>query len=174
MRHPGLSAVLGPHYDPGHAPPPSHWWPSHHPGHELAGGHLGNGHLAQQGHLWRGHPEQPSLQGPGAYSGLKHNLDKVKCEARLSTESLDYGQDRGTDKKGRKSHAEEGEVEADPNQPPKKRGKGKAKDTTGGPKRVFICPHCQVTLASPAGSKYPSSVPAFLRLELQPEPSPEV
>ena len=89
MRHPGLSAVLGPHYDPGHAPPPSHWWPSHHPGHELPGGHLGNGHLTQQGHLWRGHAEQPSLQGPGAYSGLKHSLDKVKCEARLSTESIE-------------------------------------------------------------------------------------
>ena len=146
MRHPGLSAVLGPHYDPGHAPPPSHWWPSHHPGHELPGGHLGNGHLTQQGHLWRGHAEQPSLQGPGAYSSLKHSLDKVKCEARMSTESIDYGQDRtGQDKKGRKSRAEEGEVEADPNQPPKKRGKGKAKDTTGGLKRVFMCTHCQVT-----------------------------
>ena len=32
-------------------------------------------------------------------------------------------------------------------QPPKKRGKGKGKKEPGpdgGPKRVFVCPHCQV------------------------------
>jgi hypothetical protein len=42
-------------------------------------------------------------------------------------------------------------------QPPKKRGKGKGKAASkeaangangGGPKRVFICPHCQVSLFS--------------------------
>merc|ERR1711962_568245 len=143
-RHPSLSAVLTPHYgDPGSHPPPSHWWAGHHE----PGPHLGNGHLPgqQQPHLWRGHTEQPGLQGLGTYGGIKPNLDldKVKSEVRLSTESQDYSQDHNK-KKARKSR-EEPDGEGDPNQPPKKRGKGKgkAKDTNGGPKRVFICPHCQ-------------------------------
>jgi len=140
MRHPGLSSVLGPHYDPGHG---AHWWGGHH---DLAP-HLANGHLGgqQAPHLWR-HPE-PSLQGL-PYPSIKAGLDKVKCEARLSTDSQEshFGMDgQAAKKKGRKSRAEEDESEADPNQPPKKRGKGKgkAKDVGGGPKRVFICPHCQ-------------------------------
>ena len=141
--------MLAPHYDSaGHAQP-AHWWPSHHPGHELPpGSHLGNGHLpGQQNHLWRGHSEPSGLQGLGNYNGLKPSLEKVKSEARLSTDSQDYGQDALAKQKVRKSR-EESEVEGDPNQPPKKRGKGKGKakpqDTNGGPKRVFICPHCQV------------------------------
>ena len=64
-------------------------------------------------------------------SNLKPNLDKVKCEQRLSTDSQDYSVGDGQAKKkgGRKSRAEgEAEGDADPNQPPKKRGKGKKKD----------------------------------------------
>jgi hypothetical protein len=152
--HPALSSVL-PHYDPsGHGPHPAHWWPGHHPGHDLPGPQLGNGHLQQQqqqGHLWRGHTEQAGgLQGLAAYQGLKPVLDKVKTETRLSTDSQDYGGQEAGKKKARKGRPEEAEGEADPNQPPKKRGKGKgkAKDTSGGPKRVFICPHCQVRATS--------------------------
>jgi len=140
-RHPALSSVLAPHYEGGHG----HWWG--HGGHDLGG--QGNGHLAQQAaHLdkyWR-HPE-PGMQGLQPYSNLKPNLDKVKCEQRLSTDSQDYSVGEGQAKKKvcRKNRAEgDPESDADPNQPPKKRGKGKKKDTGGqGPKRVFICPHCQ-------------------------------
>jgi len=140
-RHPALSSVLAPHYEAGHG----HWWG--HGGHELGG--QSNGHLAQQAaHLdkyWR-HPEA-GMQGLQPYSNLKPNLDKVKCEQRLSTDSQDYSLGDGQAKKKgvRKSRAEgDPEGDGDPNQPPKKRGKGKKKDTGGqGPKRVFICPHCQ-------------------------------
>lgn len=50
---------------------------------------------------------------------------------------------QGKKKGARKARAEESNGDVDPNQPPKKKGKKKEKDTSGGPKRVFICPHCQ-------------------------------
>merc|ERR1712209_311850 len=50
---------------------------------------------------------------------------------------------QGKKKGARKARAEESNGDGDPNQPPKKKGKKKEKDTSGGPKRVFICPHCQ-------------------------------
>jgi len=145
-RHPALSSVLAPNYEGPQHGPTSHWWG--HGGHELAGQH--NGHLAQQAgsHLdkyWR-HPE-PVLHGLQSYSNLKPSLDKVKCEQRLSTESQDYSMGpegaQGKKKGARKARAEESNGDGDPNQPPKKKGKKKEKDTSGGPKRVFICPHCQ-------------------------------
>jgi hypothetical protein len=72
----------------------------------------------------------------------------LKSESRLSTDSPDTA----AKKKGRRAKAAEEEEDicrdgSAEGQPPKKRGKGKgkaaSKETTG-PKRVFICPHCQV------------------------------
>ena len=76
----------------------------------------------------------------------------VKSETRLSTDSRD-----SLKKKCRKMRQDEMDPnDHDPNQegqPPKKRGKGKGKAAAtnnnkdpNGPKRVFVCPHCQVLL----------------------------
>ena len=73
----------------------------------------------------------------------------VKSEARLSTESQE-----GREKKGRKVKSEEPEQTDQADQdnsldgpPSKKRGKGKGKNNKdpNAPKRVFTCPHCNVS-----------------------------
>ena len=73
----------------------------------------------------------------------------VKSEARLSTDS----QEGRGEKKGRKVKSEEPD-QTDPadqdsldGPPSKKRGKGKGKNNKdpNAPKRVFTCPHCNVS-----------------------------
>ena len=92
----------------------------------------------QGGHLWNSR-ENLNIQ------------HYVKSEARLSTESQE-GRER--EKKGRKVKAEEPD-QTDPAEqdnslegpPSKKRGKGKGKNNKdpNAPKRVFTCPHCNVS-----------------------------
>jgi len=99
--------------------------------------------------VWNRTHQEHLNQGMQNYGNLKPNLDKlsVKSETRLSTDSQD-----SLKKKSRKMHQDEMDHnEHDPNQegqPPKKRGKGKGKPNNNnkdpnGPKRVFVCPHCQ-------------------------------
>ena len=79
-------------------------------------------------------------------------LDKIhiKSEDRLSTDSQD-----SLSKKGRKMKKEDDHDHVDldsslDGQPPKKKGKGKGKNNNNkdpnAPKRVFVCPHCNVSM----------------------------
>jgi len=133
------SSVLG-GYDNGGSQAHYNPWANHHQnshrpqGLQDIGGHHVTMPTPPQS-LWRGHPIE-QLHSVSGYHGLKPNLDKnqlVKSETRLSTDSEE------SEKKKKKNR--DNEEQAD-EQPPKKRGKGKTKDTNG-PKRVFVCPHCQ-------------------------------
>ena len=85
------------------------------------------------------------------FNNLKPNLDKldIKSENRLSTDSQD-----SLKKKSRKIKQEEPDNPDMENsldgQPPKKKGKGKGKNAApkdpNAPKRVFVCPHCNVSI----------------------------
>ena len=88
-------------------------------------------------HVWSNYVSQEKLN--------------IKSEARLSTDS----QDTARDKKGSKlkQSGERGGPDTDnglDGQPAKKRGKGKGKNNKdpNAPKRVFTCPHCNVSWLS--------------------------
>lgn len=147
QRHPGLN--LSSLYD-GHNPPYNMWGGGHH--HSDMHGH--GPHVTMPTppqNIWnRTHPEHLN-QGMQNYVNLKPSLKElsVKSETRLSTDSQD-----SLKKKCRKMRQDEMDPnDHDPNQegqPPKKRGKGKGKAANSnnnkdpnGPKRVFVCPHCQ-------------------------------
>ena len=112
-----------------------------------------NGHHAQyQQGMW-GHQEINShvtMPTPPQHvwnNYVSQEKINIKSEARLSTDS----QEAAREKKGRKLKQEAGEqgLEGDSSEgPPKKRGKGKGKNNKdpNAPKRVFTCPHCNVSL----------------------------
>jgi len=141
QRHQGLN--LSSLYD-GHNPHYNMWGGHHHsemPGH---GPHVTMPTPPQN--IWnRTHPDHLN-QGMQNYVNLKPGNEKVpvKSETRLSTDSQD-----SLKKKCRKMRQDEmDQNDHDPDQegqPPKKRGKGKGKSNKdpNGPKRVFVCPHCQ-------------------------------
>jgi len=144
QRHPGLN--LSSLYD-GHNPPYNMWGGHHHPaemhGH---GPHVTMPTPPQN--MWNRHHPEHLNQGMQNYVNMKPNLKElsVKSETHLSSENQE-----SLKKKSRKLRQDEMDPnEHDPNQegqPPKKRGKGKGKNTNpkdpNGPKRVFVCPHCQ-------------------------------
>ena len=104
-------------------------------GHGMWGHHEMNSHVTMPTppqHVWNNYVGQEKLN--------------IKSEARLSTDS----QEAAREKKGRKVKQEEGEHgEQDglEGPPSKKRGKGKGKNNKdpNAPKRVFTCPHCNVS-----------------------------
>ena len=78
----------------------------------------------------------------GHTSGYKPGIAlPIKAENRLSAESPEM-------KKLERRTKDDLDLD-ETGQPPKKRGKGKGKKEPGpdgGPKRVFVCPHCQVCI----------------------------
>ena len=128
---------------------------SHHGGHDM--GHVTMptpwGRVTSEGHNSHVTGANNGLTNiQNHFNNLKPCLDlkaHVKSEHRLSTESQD-----STKKKARKMKSGEGsEVGGGDHldssldgQPPKKKGKGKSKvnKDPNAPKRVFVCPHCNV------------------------------
>ena len=115
-----------------------------------------HGQHSQYGHgMWPHQEINSQVPLPSQAQHLWNSRDNiniqhyVKSEARLSTDSQE-----SREKKGRKVKAEEPDL-ADPAEqdnsldgpPSKKRGKGKGKNNKdpNAPKRVFTCPHCNVS-----------------------------
>ena len=129
---------------------------SHHGGHDM--GHVTMptpwGRVTSEGHNSHVTGANNGLTNiQNHFNNLKPCLDlkaHVKSEHRLSTESQD-----STKKKARKMKSGEGSEAGGGDhldssldgQPPKKKGKGKSKVNNkdpNAPKRVFVCPHCNV------------------------------
>ena len=135
------------HHDMGHVsmPTPSqHLWSrmaQQHQQHQTSETSNGNVHVNGGG----------SVTIQNYVNNLKPGLDKIKSETRLSTDS----QDSVKKKQSRKLKQEETDINGDhepglDGQPPKKKGKNKTnkpntKDPNQ-PKRVFVCPHCNVSI----------------------------
>jgi len=118
-----------------------HNFPRHH--HPL----LYDQQQGQPNYLWS-HQQTGSHEPPWGVTHTGSNYLKpglvlpIKQEGRLSTDSPDLKKINGV----RKSADEESVMDKDgQGQPMKKKGKGKKNDKgdPNGPKRVFVCPHCQ-------------------------------
>ena len=132
------------------------WNGSHHVPGEL--GHV-SGHVTMPTppqNLWSRvsapHQDPAATNGQLAYGGsLKAGLDKIhiKAEQRLSTDSQESAKKKSRKLKPGDSDLSELDSSLD-GQPPKKKGKAKAQKTNkdpAAPKRVFVCPHCNVSIS---------------------------
>lgn len=135
---------------------PGYMWPAHHP--QEAGHHHHHqaGHAPWSLHESGGHHHNHAgggyLKAPPTAAAV--SLLPLKSEGgRLSTDSPDTVKKKCGRRPAKQLQQQEDDEDSGregaggpEGQPPKKRGKGKgkavSKDATG-PKRVFICPHCQ-------------------------------
>ena len=98
------------------------------------------------------HQDPAATNGQLGYGGsLKAGLEKIhiKAEQRLSTDSQESAKKKSRKLKPGDSDLSELDSSLD-GQPPKKKGKAKVQKTNkdpAAPKRVFVCPHCNVSIS---------------------------